>query len=305
MRPCRRRRLCTRHSSNTTARTHSDMAPFFSTSNRPWDVKEPLRAYPQYRPASSSLGSGLRGSRTLLRVIYSLTLPVPCDPAGSSPFRSGEAKREPLLVWPRGMRFSKCTYPLPIPLHSASSEPAQGPTTSIPRCLASRSALGFLAVAASRPLTPSVPSDPVHEEELLHTALHRSRPRCATPGVCRAWWGARSSDGNRREQAWEAGCGHGHACVYTLRFNPLTVRAVAAPWITQRDFVDIQFPNPVSSVGNAIWRPQSPSFSFGASQRQPWIAKTPGPGEPTSPVQPWYCRCWSQRRLPCVARPDL
>lgn len=182
MRPCRRRRLCTRHSSNTTARTHSDMAPFFSTSNRPWDVKEPLRAYPQYRPASSSLGSGRRWSRTLLRVIYSLTLPVPCDPAGSSPFRSGEARREPLLVWPRGMRFSKCTYPLPIPLHSASSEPAQGPTTSIPRCLASRSALVFsllLPRVRSLPPCPQIQSTKKSSSTPPFTVAGRAAPHLA------------------------------------------------------------------------------------------------------------------------------
>lgn len=189
------------------------MAPFFSTSNRPWDVKEPLRAYPQYRPASSSLGSGLRWSRTLLRVTYSHT---------TCAMRS--CRKQPLSEWrsEAGAAFSVATRDEVQQVYiSAAHSAAQcivrtgpGPDYQYPSMLGKQVRLGFLAVAASRPLTPSVPSDPVHEEELLHTALHRSRPRCATPGVCRAWWGARSSDGNRREQAWEAGCGHG-ACLCT------------------------------------------------------------------------------------------
>lgn len=53
------------------------------------------------------------------------------------------------------------------------------------------------------------------------------------------------------------------------------------PWVASRDFNDIAFLKPPSSMGPAQWRPQSPSFSFGSSQRTDWAVggdKVPGPG---------------------------
>jgi len=189
------------------------MAPFFSTSNRPWDVKEPLRAYPQYRPASSSLGSGLRWSRT-----------VACHLLSHTTCAMRSCRKQPLSEWrsEAGAAFSVATRDEVQQVYiSAAHSAAQcivrtgpGPDYQYPSMLGKQVRLGSSLLpprVGSHPPCPQVQSTKKSSSTPPFTVAGRAAPHLA---YAERGGGRAHLTATGENKPGKLGAVTGHACVH-------------------------------------------------------------------------------------------